>query len=139
MAVSLKAIREGIAANIDPLEGFQVSAYALANPITPTVQVLPGQVVFDRAMRGGADDWTLTVQAVVPVTNDIGSQLRLDQLFDASAGQSMKDLIESDKTLGGVVETLRVTECSGYQMVALEGAGQRLLCEWTVYVIAKRN
>jgi hypothetical protein len=133
---TLSAIREGIAANLASLNGngVQVSAYVLAEPTPPTIQVLPGAIAYDIAMARGVDEYTLTVQALAPLSVDaVNAQLMLDELIDEP--DSIKTLVESDKTLGGAAADLRVTDCSGYQVVSLEGRGPTLFCEWTVVVL----
>jgi hypothetical protein len=137
----LAAIRQGIAANLAALNGtagVQVSAYVLAEPTPPTVQVLPAPITYDVTMARGVDEYTLTVQALAPLAADaVHAQHLLDELIDEP--NSIKSLIEADRTLGGVAHHLRVTDCSGYQVVSLEGRGPTLFCEWTVVVLATGN
>jgi hypothetical protein len=136
---TITAIRRGIAANLTQLGtnlGIQVSAYALANPTPPTIQVLPGEVVYDRAMHRGLDDLTFLVQALVQYGSDIGSQKRLDELLDPTGPKSLKTAVESDSTLGGIVSDVSVTNATGYR-VAQGANGPILLCEWSVQVMAQ--
>jgi hypothetical protein len=136
----MKAIREGLAANLASLNGssgVQVSAYLYADPNLPAVQVLPGAIAYDETMARGYDRYSLTVQALAPLGQDVTSQQILDQMIDEP--DSVKALIEADRTLGGAADDLRVSGCSGYQVVTLEGRGPLLFCEWTVDVYAKSN
>jgi hypothetical protein len=134
---TLAAIREGIAANLQALngDGVQVSAYVLANPNLPAVQVLPGEVAYDQTFARGIDLYTLKVQAIAPLTVDIEAQRQLDDMIDEP--DSIKTLLEADKTLGGAANDVHVTDCTGYQVVQLEGRGPTLFCEWTVEVRAR--
>jgi hypothetical protein len=133
---TLAAIRAGIAANLQALngDGVQVSAYVLAEPTPPVVQVLPGEVAYDQTFARGIDLFTVKVQAITPLSVDLEAQKQLDELIDEP--NSIKTLIEKDRTLGGAADTTRVTGCSGYQIVQLEGRGPTLFCEWTVEVRA---
>lgn len=133
---SLTSIREGLAANLGALEGIQVSPYMLANPSPPCVHVYPASVEYDLAMRRGLDKWTLTVQAFVGLTADIGSQVKLDQFLASSGTQSVKTVLESDQTLGGTVSDVNVVSCTGYRVYVREGGGPVLGAEWVVEVLA---
>jgi hypothetical protein len=51
---------------------------------------------------------------------------------------SVKQLIETDRTLGGIVHDCRVTAASGYRLYSAAGDNTRLVlgAEWTVQVFA---
>ena len=134
---SLTDIREQIAAAL-ALPGFQVSAYMLSNPTPPAAHVFPDQVEYDQAMQRGLDVWTLTVQCYVGFTTDIGAQKRLDELLAKTGSMSVKQLIETDRTLCGIVHDCRVTAASGYRLYSAAGDNTRLVlgAEWTVQVFA---
>ena len=59
-----------------------------------------------------------------------------NQMLAPTGATSVKAAVESDRTLGGVVESLRVTQCSGYQTYTLPGDRQVLGAEWTVEIHA---
>lgn len=132
----LSVIREGLAANLAALKGVQVSAYMLANPTPPACHVVPGETNYDTAMGRGADQWILRIQAFVAHSGDIGSQKLLDRMLASSGAQSVKAAVESDKTLGGMVDDLRVRRTGGYQTYIREGAPNVLGAEWEVEIIA---
>lgn len=133
---SLADIRSGIAANLAALDGVQVSAYLLANPTPPTCTVYPDEVVYDRAGARGLDVWSMKVQAFVGVQSDLGAQQLLDEMLASSGTQSVKALVETDKTLGGVAHDTRVTGCSGYRIYPQDGRAAVLGAEWSVDVYA---
>jgi len=133
--VDLAAIREGLAANLRRIDGVQVSAYMLANPTPPTIQVMgPDEVTYDVTFGRGSDSWQMVVQAFVALVTDIGAQARLDEMLHPTGPLSIKEAIEFDTTLGGACNDLRVTRSSGYQQYNLEGRGAVLGAEFTVQV-----
>lgn len=138
---TLAAIRAGLETrlktlDLSPYSGAQISAYGLSNPVPPAIQVLgPDEIVYDRAMQRGHDDWTITIQALVGLASDRGAQELLDRMLESSGSASVKARIEADRTLGGVVSDCRVARASGYRQYAT-GAGDVLGCEWFVAVIA---
>lgn len=131
----LSDVREGLAANLGLIEHVQVSAYMLGNPTPPAIEVMPDETEYDKTFRRGMDRWFLKVRAFVGKPSDIGSQKRLDRMIATSGANSVKAAIETDCTLGGVVDDLRVVKCSGYRTY-----GQTpgvLGAEWLVEVWAE--
>jgi hypothetical protein len=137
----LGAIRQGLADAISGLDGIgQVKAYMLANPTPPAAQIVPGQISYDEAMARGLDLHVFLIQLfVAEASGDIGSQQRLDAFLAGSGSASVKEAVEVDVTLGGVCETLRVVEVSGYRRFTFEGRPPLLGAEWTVQVYAQGN
>jgi hypothetical protein len=139
--VSFTEIREALAAQLaQQLTGIQVSAYLLASPTPPTIHLYPGgpagQIAYDLTLARGVDQWALTVQAFVGPTSDIGAQKKLDQYLAPSGPQSIKQAVESDPTLGGLVHQVHVPSCAGYRQYILETATY-IGAEWYVQVYAQ--
>jgi hypothetical protein len=133
----LGEIRRGLAANLERILGVQVSPYMLANPTPPAIQVVPGEVEYDLAMGRGLDQLILNVQAFVALGSDIGAQQQLDEFLDGTGAKSVKQAVESDKTLGGSAASARVTRSTGYRAVLRDSGGPVLMAEWEVEVLAK--
>jgi hypothetical protein len=130
-------IREGLAENLRVIKGVQVSAYLLAAPTPPCLQVLPGEVEYDKAMRRGEDSNFYKVQALVSLTSDIGSQQLLDELREGSGARSVKAAIEARPALGGACSDLHVQMLSELFTLRQEGRPETLACEWTVLVVTE--
>jgi len=137
---TITEIREGLAANLRAggnLDDWQVSAYPLANPTPPMIQILRGDIEYDYAMKRGLDIVTMMIQALVALSSDIGSQVRLDPLVAPTGATSVKALLEADRTLAGKVANLRVTSVLGDRVAAsATGGGAILVAEWSVDVYA---
>lgn len=133
----LATIRQALADSLASLEdaGVQVSAYLIATPTPPTVQVLPRGQEYDKSFARGLDRRDFTVQGFVPVNESDETQKLLDELMAPTGAKSIKTLIESDKTLGGTIGGLQVTSDSGYSMQQHPAGFWTLLCEWTVSVL----
>ena len=128
-------IREGLRANLATITGCQVSAYMLSQPTTPCLYVVPGAMDFDQAMQRGMDRWTFRVVALAGLASDIGAQKKLDEFLARSGATSVKAAIEADRTLGGVVDHLRVIDYSDYRTYGQPGGQVHLGVEFTVDVI----
>lgn len=132
----LEQIRQALAHNLDAIPGVQVSAYMLSNPTPPAIEIQPAETVYDETFGRGMDTWTLTIRAHVAQTLDVGAQRRLDRMLAPAGASSVKARAESDRSLGGLVEDLRVTRCAGYRVFVREGGAQTVGSEWTVQVLA---
>lgn len=130
-------IREGIAANLNAITGCQVSAWRLDNPTPPTLHVLGRQSVsYDQTYGRGTDSVIYLVQGLIAKGVDpIGAQRTLDLWTLGSGDQSVKAAIESDKTLGGVVDSLRVTSYEGDREYTLPNGTELFGGEWAVEII----
>jgi hypothetical protein len=130
------------AAFADALAAFytdwQVSAYLKASPTPPCIDVMPAGVDYDSAMDRGSGLNTYIVRAIVTFGKDVSAQAKLDTLLDLdpSASAAMKNAIEADRTLGGVVESLNVVSASEYKVYGTVNSGQLVGVEWTVVVVA---
>lgn len=140
MSATLAQVRKGIATNLGAISGVQVSPYMLSNPTPPMLYVFPDEVDFDLTMHRGLDCFRLTIQAMIGFVGDEGAQTLLDTLIDPNDSSSVKKAVESDKTLGGVVDDLRVTKQTGYRLYEVPNVGrgmssaQIIGAEWTVEV-----
>lgn len=125
---TLAEIREEIAANLSVIPDVQVSAWTLANPSPPTIEVMLGwrysgseTVTYDRAFQRGMDSLSFTIRAYVALATDIGGQKLLMRFCDPNGTESVKQAAESDRTLDGLVRDLRVTEMRGEFQIPREG------------------
>ena len=134
--MNVNAVRHAIAEALEH-PAMQVNAYAHSQPTPPGLQILPPTVVFDTAMVRGMDTWTFRVQGFVS-GNDRGPQRLLDEFIDTQGDSSVKARLEADKTLGGLVEDLRVTEQTEPRMVeSASGGNPMLVVEWNVLIYGR--
>ena len=138
MAATTAAIRTALKAALDDatfgITGWQTSAYMLAMPQPPTIDIRPAGIRFDTAMARGNDEMTFLVRAMVAFNADQGAQIALDALIDATSAGGLKTVLEHDKTLGGIVSDLRVVDVSDYKALIVEGAPPLLAVEFTVEI-----
>ena len=127
-------IREALATALLVIPGMQISAWQLANATPPCAQIARGPVEYDQAMQGGVHRPTFTVTAYVALVSDKGSQMLLDRFLSADGDRSVKQALEADRTLGGLVQDLHVTGATGEQPYARDQGGPVLGSDWTVEV-----
>lgn len=131
---TFRQIREGIATNLQGISGLQESAYVLGAATLPAAQVAPMEIDYDKAFRRGLDALWFKVMVLAGSVSDIGAQKLLDPFLDPSGSKSIKAAVESDDTLGGLVESVRVTRCTGYRLYERTGQSPALGAEWTIEV-----
>lgn len=133
----LAELRAGLAANLSSISGLQESAYLLANPTPPAAEIQPDETEYDKSMGRGTDLWRFIVRVFVANTSDIAAQKKLDLMLASHGSSSVKQALESDPTLDGAADDLRVVRCSGYRIYSREGWPAVLGAEWQVEVYAK--
>ena len=133
--VDIATIREGLARNLERIRDVQISAYMLASPVPPAIHIFPATIDYDRANDRGLDVVNFTVEALVAFGLDQGGQMRLDRLLSPTGLDSVKEAIETDPTLGQMVQDLRVERLSSYRTVALPNQNDPALeARWLVAV-----
>jgi len=116
---TLSDSRTGIATNLGTISGLRTSAYVPDEPKPPIAIIFPENISFDTAFGRGLDTYTFTVQVIVSKISDRNAQSNLDGYCNPSGASSIKAALESDKTLGGLVQDLRVTEARDYRAATI--------------------
>ena len=128
-------IRSGLVTNLAPL-GIQSKGYMLTSPSPVSIEIFPGETTYDKSFARGLDEINFVVRITVAISLDVAAQQKLDGYLDPSGSGSVKTLIESDKTLGGKIDNLRVTEATGFQVSVAPEGGQTLSADWTVRIFS---
>jgi hypothetical protein len=83
--------------------------------VTPPMAVIqPQGIEYDLNARRGLNRFTFTVTLFVVKADDRAAQKRIDPYVSPGGESSVKRVLEADRTLGGVVDTLRVMSVSNY-------------------------
>lgn len=133
--MSISSIRSGLGANLASVSGLRVSTY-IPDDISPPVAVISApSITYDTAFRDGLHTFDFNVTVIVGRTSERNAQGRLDDYADPTGANSVKTALESDPTLGGAAQTLRVTRTNGNQVVQV-GETIYAAVEFTVVVYA---
>jgi hypothetical protein len=103
------AIREGLKANLETIKGLRVYELIPTPAIAPAAIVGQLDFTFDLNNARGLDQANLDVVVLVQRLSERTAQNDLDKYLAGSGAYSIKAAIESDLTLGGACNTLRVT------------------------------
>lgn len=132
---AISEIRSGIATNLATITGLRTSAYVPDDPKPPIAVVMPQGILFDTSFARGLDTMTFTVLVIVGRVSDRNAQNTLDAYCDPLSATSVKKAIESDRTLAGKIDDLRVTEMRNYTSITVS-ENTYLSAEFVVSVYA---
>ena len=135
MAGSASTIHAGLRTRLATISGLRVADH-LPEQVQPPMAVIQLQsVTYHRAMKGGLSAWEFIVSVVSGRMGERSAQVQLDNWISYDGPQSVRAAIEADKTLGGVCQTLIVSEMVSVRPLAISDAAY-LTCEFTVVVHA---
>tara|TARA_R100001163_G_C5067744_1_gene207135 strand:- start:4676 stop:5083 length:408 start_codon:yes stop_codon:yes gene_type:complete len=133
---SLTDIRNGIGTALESVSSLMVYKYVPDSIEPPTAIVGVMETVdYDLTESRGADRYTIPVFLYVSRVDAQDSQETLDSYLASSGASSVKTKIESDITLGGVAQSVRVVEADNYGVYSINNIDY-LGVEFTVEVIA---
>ena len=132
---TLSALRSGIATNLATISGLRTSATVPDDVNPPIAVVAPQGITFDTAFARGLDTYEFQVLVIVGRVDERSAQNKLDAFCNPTGSQSIKTAIESDPTLGGESNDLRVTEMRNYSSLPV-GELTYLAAEFAVTVYA---
>ena len=132
----LAAIIDGLTDNLGTIDKLRVQPEILDTvPIPCAIVGPPTSVTYDEVMARGADLYTFTVRVLVARASERAAQRALFGYTAGTGAKSIKAAIESEKTLGGAADTVRVTSAGNLGVYGY-GDADYLGAEFTVEVIA---
>lgn len=130
---TLSGMRSGIATNLGSITGLRTAATMPDQPNPPIAIVMPQSVSYDTAFGRGLDTYEFVVLVIVGRVDERTAQNLLDGYCNPTGATSIKTAIESDRTLGGEVNDLRVTDMRNYSSIPV-GEVTYLAAEFVVSV-----
>lgn len=130
---TVSEIRTALAEKAGNVYGLRSFAYQPDDPRPPVAFVMLDRIEYDLNAHRGADTYFFVVTVIVGRANDRASQQNLDKYLVGD--DSVKKALEADRTLGGVVNTCRVTEARNYVSVNV-GDTTYLQVELEVEIVA---
>ncbi len=135
MAGTASEIQSGLAANLARVRGLRVADH-LPEQVSPPMAVIQIQsVTYHRAMGGGLSEWQFVVSLIAGRMGDRAAQRTLDGWMSWDGAQSARAAIESDPTLAGAAQTLKVSDMLSIRPLSI-GDAAYLTCEFNVTVHA---
>jgi hypothetical protein len=132
--MSITAIRTALATNLGTISGLRTAAEIPDLPNPPIAVVSLDSVTYDQAYAKGMTTYTFTVTVIVGRTAEREAQRKLDGYISTGAN-SIKNAVESDKTLGGNAYDCRVVSMNSVGSVTISDTTY-LAADFSVTVIA---
>ena len=133
---SLSSIRSGIATNLGNISSLTVFGFVPDSIEPPTAVVgVVDNIEYDTSMARGADTYSIPVFLYVSRIDAQDSQDTLDAFLASSGSSSVKAQVESDITLGGQAQSVRVVEADNYGVYTINNIDY-LGVEFMIEVIA---
>jgi hypothetical protein len=133
--VSITDIRNGLATNLGTIPGLRTSAELIDNPSPPVALVNLDSIEYDQAYQSGLTLYTFTITVIVGRAAERTMQRKLDSYMFPDGEQSVKVAVESDRTLSGACQDLRVTSAGSVGSITINDQTY-LAAEFTVTVYA---
>lgn len=137
MASVPENIRVALANSLKNVPGVaQTSAWNLPEGFTaPCLFVLGnGAVSYDSTYGRGTDSLSFVVRGITGAVDSVGAQRLISQWVGGSGTSSVKAALQADRTLGGVVDDLRVTDYSGDQYAKINSVDY-VYGDWSVDIL----
>ncbi len=112
-------IRTGIATNLATISGLRTTETVPDNPQPPTAIIQPTSIDFDKTFARGLDQYNFVVTLIVGRASERWAQKLLDSYCAGSGAGSVKAAIESNRTLSGQIQDLRVTAMRNYGTITI--------------------
>jgi hypothetical protein len=132
--MSITQIRTRLATNLATISGLRTAAEVPDNPTPPIAIVNLDSVTYDQAYAKGMTNYNFTITVVVGRTAEREAQRKLDGYITPGAN-SVKNAIESDKTLGGYAYDCRVVSLNSVGSLTISDTTY-LAADFSVTVIA---
>ncbi len=133
---SITALRAGLATRLGTISGLRTTTET-PDTISPPISIINvGSVNYDRAFQRGLDEYNFVITVIVGRVGERSAQRLLDSYVSPVGASSVKLAIELDRTLGGICDSLRVTDMRNYGSLVI-GDITYLAAEFNVVVYAQ--
>lgn len=129
-------IRDALAVNLATVSGLRTSAEVPDMPNPPIAVVQLQSIDYDQAFQGGMSRYNFIVTVIVGRVDERRVQERLNA-YASTSGSSVKEAVESDRTLGGIAYDAVVSAMTNVGAISLQGDVTYLAADFTVTVIAE--
>jgi hypothetical protein len=132
--MSITAIRTALAKNLGTVSGLRTAAEIPDLPNPPIAVVSLNSVTYDGAYAKGLTNYNFSVTVIVGRVAEREAQRKLDA-YISTGSSSIKNAIESDKTLGGSAYDCRVVSMDSVGSLTVSDTTY-LAADFSVTVIA---
>lgn len=136
MPATVSSLRAGLATALGAITNLRVYELVPDNPQQPSAIIRIDRVEFDSTMARGSDEFAFIITVVVGRADDRSAQMKLETYVAGSGSQSIKTVIESDPTLGGIAMACRVQTAQNIGSLERPDGTSLLAVDFVVSVFA---
>ena len=133
---SITNLRTGLATRLGTISGLRTTTETPDTVSPPIAIINVANVSYDRTFQRGLDEYNFVITVIVGRVGERSAQRLLDSYVSTTGASSVKLAVESDKTLGGNCDSLRVTDMRNYGSLVI-GEITYLAAEFNVVVYAQ--
>lgn len=133
--MTIAQMRSGLATNLATISGLRTSPELIDNPSPPVALVNLESVDYDLAYQNGLTLYNFSITVIVGRSAEREMQRKLDSYIQPDGATSVKIAVESDRTLSGSAQDLRVTNAGSIGSIQINDQTY-LAAEFTVTVYA---
>jgi hypothetical protein len=122
MVATISQVSEGIKTRLLTVSGLRVLDYMPDTVNPPLAFINLTKIEYHRAFGAGGVQFTYTVGVVVGRVSERSGQARLDDYMSYSGAQSIRAALEGDLTLGGVVDSLILSDSANVSSLTIGDA-----------------
>lgn len=135
--MSISQIRAALAQNMAAVPGLRVSSYIPDNPNPPIAVVSPPSIKYEQSFGRGLNQYDFQIVLLATRADERTGQDLIDGYCEPTGSTSVRAAIESDRTLGGLVDDLHVTDMTGVSPTTLADGQVYLTATWVVQVYSQ--
>lgn len=113
------SIRTALKSALDDIAGLTVYKHVPGQVNVPAAMIQRRRTEYDKTMADGSDDWEYVVTVLVSWADPEVAQAAMSTYLARTGATSIKATVESDATLGGVVDFAHVREAGEEQIRAV--------------------
>jgi hypothetical protein len=133
---SITDLRDALAVNLRTVSGLRAAAEVPDNPSPPIAVVQLQSIDYDQAFTGGMTRYIFIITVIVGRAAERYTQERLND-YTSTSGTSVKEAVESDRTLGGNAYDCTVQSMTNVGAISLQGDITYLAADFQVQVLAE--
>lgn len=134
--MTITQIREGIEANLETITGLRGYSEIPENPQVPAAYVTLDSIEYHQSFKNGLVQLNFTVTVIVGRFSARASQEILNDFASNTGAKSIRQAIESDRTLGGAAFDCTVQTMGGVNNIDLNDGNNYLATDFQVIAYA---
>lgn len=134
--MDVEAVFVGLRDNASTIPDLRCFEYVPESIAPPTFFPVEVEIDYDRAFNRGMDELTVRCQVLVSRSSDRSGQRLLKGYLAGAGPLSLKAALQSDRTLNGACDDLRVRRVAGYRLYQ-HGNSEFYGAEFDIHIIGE--